>query len=364
METVRERRRMYRRRRILLLLLLCGIAAAGTGLAVWLFGAGPEGEPPGEDPSQPAAVADPSESLPGVEDVSSPPDDKVVSEPDQSLPAQNTAPESGTDSTSAVPSSRPVPSSEPPVASSVPAAPSDNATGGDYIGFYYYEADKAERYVAYEQDNPGLSDDEVVWQVNTGLDGRVYEDYEAARYTETSHYIVNKYRKLPDSFEPANLVDIGGYKATAEAAEAYYKMQADAKAEGYSFWAISAYRSIDSQRNLYNRYLQQDPAEVVDTYSARPGFSEHHTGRAIDLCGSNHDFLQFARSPEGPWVHKNAYKYGFILRYPDGYESITGYAYESWHMTYVGVDIATDMHNKGIVTLEEYAVKFIDHTPL
>lgn len=368
METQRPVRRRRRRRRSKLPLLLCLIALVGAGFALWLFGSGQEVQPPEAPYNPPAAgqeVPDPSQSgadEPPLPDSSSAPAIPDVSDP---APSSSGAVSSASSPSSEAPSSQPSPpessAASPPGSSA--SAPQSTTAEGPYTDLYFYEADKAARYIAYGQANPALSADTVVWHVNAGIDGTPYEDYEAARYTDTQHYIVSKYRKLPDNFVPENLVDIGGYKATSDAAAAYFSMQADAKAEGYSFWAISAYRSIDSQRNLYNRYLQQDPAHIVDTYSARPGFSEHHTGRAIDLSGSNGNFLQFENSPEGPWVHQNAYKYGFILRYPKGYEHITGYDYESWHMTYVGVDIATDMHDKGIVTLEEYTVKYIDHTP-
>ena len=101
----------------------------------------------------------------------------------------------------------------------------------------------------------------------------------------------------------------------------------------------------------------------VDTYSARPGHSEHQTGRAIDLCGSFGSLNDFINTPEGPWVNENCYKYGFIIRYQQDIIPLTGYKYEPWHITYVGTEVAQTMHDLNIRCLEEYVVKYIDHQP-
>ena len=101
----------------------------------------------------------------------------------------------------------------------------------------------------------------------------------------------------------------------------------------------------------------------MDTYSARPGHSEHQTGRAIDLCGSFGSLNDFINTPEGPWVNENCYKYGFIVRYQQDIVSLAGYKYEPWHITYVGTEVAQAMHDLNIRCLEEYVVKYIDHQP-
>ena len=107
-----------------------------------------------------------------------------------------------------------------------------------------------------------------------------------------------------------------------------------------------------SQKYLYNSYVSRDGKEEADTYSARPGHSEHQTGLAFDL---NSIDISFADTDEGKWVVDNCYKYGFIIRYPEGKDNITGYIYEPWHLRYVGVDLATKLYNQGDwITLEEY----------
>ncbi len=117
-------------------------------------------------------------------------------------------------------------------------------------------------------------------------------------------------------------------------------------------WIASGYRSYWDQSAIYNNYVSWDGQANADTYSARPGHSEHQTGLAFDL---NTIEDSFSYTEEGKWVHDNCYRFGLILRYPLGKESITGYIHESWHMRYVGVELATKLYNGGDwITLEEY----------
>ena len=117
-------------------------------------------------------------------------------------------------------------------------------------------------------------------------------------------------------------------------------------------WISSGYRSYWDQSAIYNNYVSWDGQANADTYSARPGYSEQQTGLAFDLNTIDDSFTY---TEEGQWVHDNCYRFGLILRYPLGKESITGYIHESWHMRYVGVDLATKLYNDGDwITLEEY----------
>lgn len=115
-------------------------------------------------------------------------------------------------------------------------------------------------------------------------------------------------------------------------------------------WVCSGFRSYTVQKNLYNSYVRRDGAENADRYSARPGHSEHQTGLAFDI---NYADDRFKGTPEASWLAENAYKYGFILRYPEGKEPITGYMFEPWHYRYVGVENAAKIYASGL-TLEEY----------
>ena len=133
---------------------------------------------------------------------------------------------------------------------------------------------------------------------------------------------------------------------------AFNKMQADAATQGIELSIVSGYRSYSRQNTLYNNYVARDGKVAADTYSARAGHSEHQTGLAADI---NSLYQSFINTVEGQWLNNNCYKYGFIIRYPQGKESITGYMYEPWHIRYVGVDIATKLYNNGNwLSLEEY----------
>ena len=160
--------------------------------------------------------------------------------------------------------------------------------------------------------------------------------------------IANKKYPLPSSYAPG---------VVPEAAEAMGRMIAAAKLESFDLTAFSSYRSYEYQTQLYTNYVNRDGKAEADRYSARPGYSEHQTGLAFDVGEVGQEDLwlteKFGETPAGKWLVKNAHKYGFILRYPKGKESITGFMYESWHFRYVGIDIAKDIHAKN-VTLEEY----------
>lgn len=153
--------------------------------------------------------------------------------------------------------------------------------------------------------------------------------------------IANKTYSLPSDYAP-------GVDSTAQAA--LNKMTAAAGNDGINLNVISGYRSYSTQEQIYNDYVKRDGKAAADTYSARPGHSEHQTGLAFDL---NSLSTSFENTSEGKWLAKNCYKYGFIIRYPKGKESVTGYQYEPWHVRYLGVDMATKVYNSGLC-LEEY----------
>ena len=166
--------------------------------------------------------------------------------------------------------------------------------------------------------------------------------------------IVNKTYNLPSDYRPSNSENYEYCTTclTSETLEAFNQMKADAQTLGLNLYISSGFRSYTYQENLYNNYVLQDGKEEADTYSARPGHSEHQTGLAFDL---NTIDDSFAYTEEGKWVKDNCYKYGLILRYPKGKEDKTGYQYESWHLRYVGNELAKKLYNDGEwITLEEY----------
>ena len=223
------------------------------------------------------------------------------------------------------------------------------------FSFPFYKEELKEEYLSYKEEN-NLSIKDAIIRVNIGLN----HDF----YTNTKETIdkgiltlVNKYNYL--NYIPKDLIKVNNYYINKEAYNAFLDMKNEMNKEGLNIRIISAYRSYDYQEELYNRYLQSDKKEMVDTYSARAGYSEHHTGLAIDVDNTKFDFNKFYLTKEFLWMQNNAYKYGFILRYPKDKENITGYKYEPWHYRYVGKDAASYI-KKTNITYEEYYYEFVD----
>lgn len=153
--------------------------------------------------------------------------------------------------------------------------------------------------------------------------------------------IANKTYSLPTNYNP-------GLDPTCKGQ--FDKLRKAAAAEGLNIYLSSGFRSYDYQKRIYNNYVRIHGQAKADTFSARPGHSEHQTGLAIDV---NTVTDSFGATPEAAWLAAHAHEFGFIIRYPKGKEHITGYKYEPWHIRYLGVDTATKVYNSGL-TLEEY----------
>lgn len=189
------------------------------------------------------------------------------------------------------------------------------------------------------------------------VDPRSIDPYVLTNVTQQS--VVNKFNILPWDYAPTNLVEInangvGGMLLQKEAAESWEKWRLDALNDGYTVLAVSSYRSRDYQAGLFNNYLANHGDEAI-LWSAYPRRSEHELGLVLDL---SHDWSipgeGFIDTPMGKYLSETAHKYGFILRYPKGYESDTGYTFEPWHYRYVGTDISEKMNKENIPTLEHY----------
>ncbi len=188
-------------------------------------------------------------------------------------------------------------------------------------------------------------------------------------FSDTSSLLVvaNKKHKLPDGYEPADLVH-PNVRTTSQswllrepAARALEEMFEGAKADGVTLVLGSAYRSAGYQSQLWNGYAASYGSERADRISSRPGYSDHQTGLAVDIVqgmgsGRGTDYNEtFENTPEGIWLKEHAYEYGWIMRYPKGKEDITGYAYEPWHFRYIGIDYAAQVYEAGEwMTFEEY----------
>lgn len=180
--------------------------------------------------------------------------------------------------------------------------------------------------------------------------------------------VVNKKRPLnPKTYVPTDLVVPNvplRLAATSpemhmrpETAEALQQLFAAATQAGFALNVQSGYRSYNTQLNLYAYYVAQQGQAAADQSSARAGYSEHQTGLAVDIgtvSGKCEVDQCFGDLPEGQWVAAHAYEYGFIVRYPKGMESITGYEYEPWHIRYVGTALSKQMHTTSTATLEKF----------
>ena len=163
------------------------------------------------------------------------------------------------------------------------------------------------------------------------------------------YLVANKTYSLPSDYNP------GLSSKTKSAASEMFKAFKTEK--GKNMEIGSGFRTYSTQEWLYNKYVKRDGKAGADRYSARPGHSEHQTGLAIDICVDGYECINsgFNGTMPANWLSDNAYKYGFILRYPKGKESETGYKYESWHFRYVGKELAQTLYNDGSwITMEDY----------
>ncbi len=180
--------------------------------------------------------------------------------------------------------------------------------------------------------------------------------------------LVNKENPLPEGWEEAldivEMQDSQGWDVQVEktAYEAYLDLKADLEKDGVYIDLDSAFRSVDEQQRIWDDFTEKYGEAYVKKYVAVPGYSEHHTGLALDLylnidgkdVYENEDMVEY---PE-VWakIHAKLADHGFILRYPEGKEDITGYGYEPWHIRYVGPDAAKEIEEQGLC-LEEYLGK-------
>jgi D-alanyl-D-alanine carboxypeptidase len=236
----------------------------------------------------------------------------------------------------------------------------------------YYDETKEERYLVYKLDHPEKSWDEVFTHVGIGLDYAYYTKVHQIKHPDTLVVLVNKYRQLSKDYIPADLEAIdsryneGELLLRHDARVAFEYMCNAAQQEGIRLKAISTYRSYHYQNLVYfKNYSEEIPIEVYqqerDRVSARAGHSEHQTGLAVDI---NELEQSFEETEEAKWLFMNAYKYGFILRYPKGKEKITGYDYEPWHYRYLGYELSKAVYYSGYTYDEFYIRESLTHNKL
>ncbi len=208
------------------------------------------------------------------------------------------------------------------------------------------------------QNVPSPTSDKATPSEGTG------QSSEASFDAASIHVLVNKHHQWkPEESEPADLTELevpqqfGGQQLRQEAATALEELIAAAAEEDISLWVTTGYRDVGHQQALYDQRVAEVGQDAADRLIARPSYSEHHTGLAVDMSfEGNQDcnlHVCFADTRQGQWLADNAQQYGFIIRYPEDAKQITGYSYEPWHLRYVGVSTAQDVTSRG-VTLEEY----------
>ena len=221
----------------------------------------------------------------------------------------------------------------------------------------YYIPKNYNEYLEVAKNNEITDENSLIASVNT-------KTYKNAKVTDKEadynniNMLVNKYNYLPENYEVTDLINIStmyayeGHKTKQEVNNEYIRMAKDAQEQGLILIVNSSFRTFKEQQEQYDI--------STNGFAAKPGYSEHQTGLALDIVTHNTIGNQFEESDEFKWLKENAHKYGFILRYPKGKEEITGYAYESWHYRYLGTDLATKVYNSNI-TYEEYYAYYCEY---
>lgn len=240
-------------------------------------------------------------------------------------------------------------------------APQEGSKLGLILLEDYYIPERLERYYNFLLENQTALTAEIVQLVNTNRDREYYSEPEPA---ETSGHLilVNKYYYLEPDFQVDLVVMPASYGAVGvqmerETYTAFQKMYEAALIDGYQLYVTSGYRGYAEQEQVYQDWVRQVGEADAKDYAALPGFSEHQIGQALDIFVAGQTTQTFASHPAAKWLAENAYTYGFILRYAEETENLTGYDYEAWHYRYVGVEAATKIHELGL-TLEEYVAYF------
>lgn len=225
----------------------------------------------------------------------------------------------------------------------------------------YYIKDNLLSYLSYYDLNTNLTSKEVISHIHAKVDNDFYTNITNTNTDDDILMLVNKYTSLDSSYIP-NLVSInstyGSGYLRSDAYNSFIDLFNAALVESLYIKIYSSYRSYDYQNTLYTNYVSNYGVTSANTFSAKPGHSEHQTGLAIDVGNNTSGYLNFEYTSEFTWMRDNAHKYGYILRYTSGNEHLTGYQYEPWHYRYVGIEAATIIYEENITFEEYYAYYF------
>ena len=233
----------------------------------------------------------------------------------------------------------------------------------------YFMWKNIDRYILFYNNHKDKSFSDIISIVNVNADKNWYDET-IVKETDISipeTMLVNKFHHLPSNYDEnlnissiKNWYTFGERKIIDYVYAAFIKMYDAAKEEGLDLIINSGFRTNEEQYKLYNDRKSKYGEEYADKYAARPLFSEHETGLALDIFTYKYRTTSsFEKSPEYEWLINNSYKYGFILRYPKDKEYLTGYSYESWHYRYLGIDLAKKVYESGL-TYDEYYAYYIE----
>ena len=238
----------------------------------------------------------------------------------------------------------------------------------DLLNEKYFLEKNLNDYLEYKSKNKKTSYSDVVAIVNVHANNEWY-DNKVVKETDLSKgnlILVNKFYYLKQDFIPNDIVDVdinysyANNRVTKETNDAFVEMAKKAKEDNIKLIANSSYRTYERQEEVYKEFYYSKGISYADKYAARAGYSEHQTGLSLDIFTSGSSTTSnFEESDAFRWLSENAYKYGFILRYPKGKEYLTGYNYESWHYRYVGKDDAYKIHKENL-TFDEYYAYYLE----
>ena len=229
----------------------------------------------------------------------------------------------------------------------------------------YFIFANLDKYLDYiNENNSNLTD--IVAKVNTKASLGWYKSIADTDTSKGELMLVNKFYKLSETYVPSDLVDVSlsyayeGKQVSKMMYDSLTNMLDAAKESGYNLVVSQGYRSYADQEEAYNDIEASSGVDYADKVAARPGHSEYQTGLSVVVKPLYTEGSDMENSPEHTWILENAYKYGFILRYPKDKENITGFSYDAWRLRYVGSNAARIIHNENI-TFDEYYEYYINY---
>ncbi len=227
----------------------------------------------------------------------------------------------------------------------------------------YFRKDKLDDYLEYYENNKKSSSSEIVMKVNTHTNLEAYEKVFDADTSKNELMLVNKYYKLSEDYNPeveaiSSQYSYAGKYASKMIIESIQNLIDSAKDSNLKLIVSAGYRSYKDQEKIYNDYKVSNGIREADNTVSRPGHSDYQTGLAVDIEPYAKRIENVSESEEYQWLLNNMHRFGFIQRFPEGKESITGFKYSAWHLRYVGVEAATYIHDNNITFEEYYGYKF------